>query len=184
MGDYPLEAYLFAFSYCLWGFWGKSSEMACHSLLQWSMFCQNSPLWPVLLGWTCMVYMAHSFNDLSLLAYWPEVALTCSLQAPWYGSTWPLKGLMPMHGSQDCSCQCPCPHGRPLLAHDSAGDPQTCTGRSASVSCGSLLLSPGSCSHKALFVPSKCPCFPPALWKFCNQIPLSFKVRFPGYSWY
>ena len=85
-----------------------------------------------------------------------------------------------MHGSQDCSCQCPCPHGRPLLAHDSAGDPQTCTGRSASVSCGSLLLSPGSCSHKALFVPSKCPCFPPALWKFCNQIPLSFKVRFPG----
>ena len=43
------------------------------------------------------------------------------------------------HASQACCCQSPCPHGRPLQ-HASAGDPQTVTGWSASVSCG------GNCS--------------------------------------
>ena len=41
----------------------------------------------------------------------------------------------------------------------------------------SFLLGPGE--HKVLSVPSKSLCFP-VLWKFCNQIPLTFKVRFPG----
>ena len=40
----------------------------------------------------------------------------------------------------------------------------------------SFLLGPGA--HKVLSVPSKSLCFP-VLWKFCNQIPLTFKVRFP-----
>ena len=31
--------YLFAFSYCSWGSQGKNSEVACHSLLQWTTFC-------------------------------------------------------------------------------------------------------------------------------------------------
>ena len=44
-------SYLFAFSYCSWGSQGKNTEMVCHSLLQWTMFCQNSPPWPVHLGW-------------------------------------------------------------------------------------------------------------------------------------
>ena len=39
----------------------------------------------------------------------------------------------------------------------------------------------GSGVHKILFVPSKSLC-PPVLWKFCNQIPLGFKVKFPGGS--
>ena len=34
--------------------------------------------------------------------------------------------------------------------------------------------------HKALCVPSKS--VSPVLWKFCNQIPLDLKVRFPGGS--
>ena len=29
---------------CSWGSQGKYSEVVFHSLLQWSMFCQNSPL--------------------------------------------------------------------------------------------------------------------------------------------
>ena len=37
--------------------------------------------------------------------------------------------------SQDCCCQCPYPCSRPLLTHASAGDPQTLTGRTGSVSC-------------------------------------------------
>ena len=31
------------FSYCSWGSQGKNTKAVCHSLLQWAMFCQNSP---------------------------------------------------------------------------------------------------------------------------------------------
>ena len=41
-----------------------------------------------------------------------------------------------------------------------------------------FLLGPGA--HNVLFVPPRV-CFPPP-WKFCNQIPLTFKVKFPGGS--
>ena len=44
-------SYLFAFSYCSWGSQGKNTEVVCHSLLQWTMFCQDSPPWSVHLGW-------------------------------------------------------------------------------------------------------------------------------------
>ena len=49
-----------------------------------------------------------------------------------------------------CS-QSPCPRGRPLLTHASAGDTQTFKGRSGSVSAGSL----GLGAHKVLFEPSE-----------------------------
>ena len=44
-------SYHFAFSYCLWGSQGKNTEVVCHSLLQWTTFCQTSPPWPTRLGW-------------------------------------------------------------------------------------------------------------------------------------
>ena len=31
------------FSYYSWGSQGKSTEVVCHSLLQWTTFCQTSP---------------------------------------------------------------------------------------------------------------------------------------------
>ena len=43
--------------------------------------------------------------------------------------------LATSHASHDCCCQSPCPHGRPLLTHASAGDSEILTGRSSSVSC-------------------------------------------------
>ena len=43
-------SFLFAFSYCSWASLGKNAEVVCHSLLQWTMFCQNSPPWPVCVG--------------------------------------------------------------------------------------------------------------------------------------
>ena len=46
---------------------------------------------------------------------------------------------------------------------------------------GSLLLSPGSWCAQG-FVCSLQVSVSPVLWKFCNQIPLSFKVKFPGGS--
>ena len=30
-------------SYCSWGYQGKNTEVVCHSLLQWTTFCQTSP---------------------------------------------------------------------------------------------------------------------------------------------
>ena len=41
-------SYLFAFSYCSEG---KNIEAVCHSLLQWTTFCQNSLPWSVHFGW-------------------------------------------------------------------------------------------------------------------------------------
>ena len=35
-------SYLFAFLYCSWGSQGKNTEVVCHSLLQWTIFCQNA----------------------------------------------------------------------------------------------------------------------------------------------
>ena len=54
---------LFAFSYCSWVSQGRNTEVVCHSLLQWTTFCQNSPPWPVHRGWP-YTGMAHSFIEL------------------------------------------------------------------------------------------------------------------------
>ena len=85
-----------------------------------------------------------------------------------------------------CCIQCPWPCSRPLLTHISARDSWTLTGRSGSVSCGSLLLSPGSWCTQVLCV-CVCVCalqesISPVLCKVCNQIPLASKVKFPGGS--
>ena len=85
------------------------------------------------------------------------------------------------HASQVCCSQSPCPRGRPLLTRASTGDTQTLKGWSGSVSCGGL------CSFPLVLVCTRfrlCPlkvCLP-VLWKFCNQIPLASKVKFPGES--
>ena len=41
---------LFVLLYSSWGSHSKYTGVVCHSLLQWIIFCQNSPLWPVCLG--------------------------------------------------------------------------------------------------------------------------------------
>ena len=57
-GSSPLGvSYLFAFSCCSWGSSGKNTGVVCHSLLQWTTFCQNSSLWPICLGWTCTAWL-------------------------------------------------------------------------------------------------------------------------------
>ena len=55
-------SYLFACSYCLWVSQGKNTEVVCHSLLQWITFCQNSPPWPIHLGWHYMTWLIVSLN--------------------------------------------------------------------------------------------------------------------------
>ena len=51
LGTHLLVSYLFGLLYSSGGSHGKYTGVVCHSLLQWIMFCQNSPLWPVHLGW-------------------------------------------------------------------------------------------------------------------------------------
>ena len=85
-----------------------------------------------------------------------------------------------------CHTQCPRPCSRSPLTHTSAGDSCTLTGKSGSVSCGSLLLSPGSGCTQVLCV-CVCVCalqesISPVLCKVCNQIPLASKDKFPGGS--
>ena len=46
-GEVIFQCYnFFAFSYCSWGSQGNT-ELVCHSLLQWTTFCQNSLPWPI-----------------------------------------------------------------------------------------------------------------------------------------
>ena len=50
-------------SYCSWGSQGKNTEVLCHSLLQWTTFCQTSPPWHSHLGWPHMKWL--SFIELN-----------------------------------------------------------------------------------------------------------------------
>ena len=61
-GNHFLVSYLSTLSYCLWGFSGRNTGVVCHSLLQWTTFCQNSLLWRVHLGWPCMAWLITSLS--------------------------------------------------------------------------------------------------------------------------
>ena len=50
---------LFVFS---WGSQGKNTEVVCHSLLQQTTFCQNSPPWPVCLRWPYTAWLIVSLR--------------------------------------------------------------------------------------------------------------------------
>ena len=60
LGGHRSVSYLFVFSYCSWGSQGKNTELACHSLHQWTTFYQNSPPWPVCLGWPYTAWLIVS----------------------------------------------------------------------------------------------------------------------------
>ena len=49
-------------AYYSWGSQGKNTGMVCHSLLQWTTFCQNSPPWPVCLGWPYTAWLTVSLS--------------------------------------------------------------------------------------------------------------------------
>ena len=61
-------SYLFAFSYCQRGSLGKNTGMDCHFLLQWTMFCQKSSLFPIHLGWPYVAWLMASLSDASTFA--------------------------------------------------------------------------------------------------------------------
>ena len=58
-------------SFCLFilfmGFSGKNTEVVCHSLLQWTTFCQTSLPWPVCLGWPHTAWFSFTELDKALV---------------------------------------------------------------------------------------------------------------------
>ena len=42
LGSLSFSSLSFFFSYCSWGSQGRDTEVVCHSLLQWTTFCQTS----------------------------------------------------------------------------------------------------------------------------------------------
>ena len=76
----------FAFSYCSWGSQGKKTEVVCHSLLQWTTFCQTSPTWPSCLGWPHREWL--SFIELDKTAIL-VIRLACFLWL-WFQCVCPL----------------------------------------------------------------------------------------------
>ena len=78
--------YHFAFSYCSWGSQGKNTEVACHSLLQWTTFCQTSPWWPAHLVWPHMAWLGFIELDKAVVRV---IRLACYLWL-WFQCVCPL----------------------------------------------------------------------------------------------
>ena len=68
---------LFAFSYCSWGSQDKNIVMVCHSLLQWTTVCQNSPPWPIHLGWPYTACLIVSLSLTRLWSMWSHWLVFC-----------------------------------------------------------------------------------------------------------
>ena len=68
-------------SFCLFmlfmGFSRQEYWSCCHSLLQWTTFCQNSPLWPVHLGWPYRIWLIVSLSYRRLWSMWSVWLVFC-----------------------------------------------------------------------------------------------------------
>ena len=68
-GGLVFQCHIFiAFSYCLRSSCGKNTGVVCHSLLQWTTFCQNSPLWSIHFLWPCKAWLTASLSYTSPFA--------------------------------------------------------------------------------------------------------------------
>ena len=77
LGSSSFSILSFAFSYCSWGSQGKNTEVACHSLLQWTTFCQTSPPWPALLGWPHTAWLSFIELDKAVVLVWLDWLVFC-----------------------------------------------------------------------------------------------------------
>ena len=77
LGVHLSVSYLFAFSSCWWRSQGKKTEVVCWSLLQWTTFCQNSPPWPLCLGWPYMAWLIVSLSFTSPWYIWSFWLVFC-----------------------------------------------------------------------------------------------------------
>ena len=88
-------------SFCLFilfmGSQCKNTEVFCHSLLQWTTFCQSSPPWPVHLGWPHTAWLSfieldkavvHVIRLATFLWWWFQCVCTLMLCCNTYRLTW------------------------------------------------------------------------------------------------
>ena len=59
------------------GFKERNIEVVCHSLFQWTAFCQNSPPWPIRLGWPYTAWLVVSLSYTRLWSVWSDWLLFC-----------------------------------------------------------------------------------------------------------
>ena len=61
--------------------------MVCHSLLQWTTFCQTSPPWPAHLGWPHRAWLSFIELDKAMVPVWLDWLVFCeygfSVSALW-----------------------------------------------------------------------------------------------------
>ena len=79
---------LFAFLYCSWDSQDKNTGVVCHSLLQWTMFCQNSPQWPIHLGQPSREWIIVSLSETKL---WSMISIWLVFYACAFHSACPLR---------------------------------------------------------------------------------------------
>ena len=60
-----------------WGSQGKNTKVVFHFLLQWTMFCQNSPSRPVSLGWPSTAWLIISLSHTRLWSMWSVWLVFC-----------------------------------------------------------------------------------------------------------
>ena len=65
-------------SFCLFTLFmgGKNNEVVCHSLLQWTTFCQTSPPWPDRLGWPHTAWLSVTELDTAVVL-WSDWLVFC-----------------------------------------------------------------------------------------------------------
>ena len=82
LGSSSFSVLSFSFSYCCWGSQGRNTEVVFHSLLQWTTFCQNSPPWPIHLGWPYMAWLIVSLSEMNLYMYQMYTCIKTSCCTP------------------------------------------------------------------------------------------------------
>ena len=85
LGSSSFSVLSFCF-FILWGSQGKNTELVCHSLLQWTTFCQTSPPWPVRLCWRHAAWLSFIESDKAVVL-WSDWLVFCdydfSVSALW-----------------------------------------------------------------------------------------------------
>ena len=77
LGSSLSVSYHFAFSYCSWGSQGKNTEVACHSLLQWTTFLSGlstmtRPSWVAPRAWLSFIEL-----DKAVVLVWLDWLVFC-----------------------------------------------------------------------------------------------------------
>ena len=86
LGSSSFSVLSFTFSYSPWVSQGKKTEVVCHSLLQWTIFCQTSAPWPAHLGWPHRAWLSFIELDKAVVCV---IRLT-SLLWLWFQCVCPL----------------------------------------------------------------------------------------------